>query len=535
MKIPRIVVPLLWFLTGLLSGVSLLFSHGGILSFLSYIPFFLLLFLETESERPRVIGSGYLFLFGFQIMVFRFFTAMYPFSFVAELSPWEALFLLVFIWGAVAAIQALFFLPAFVCFRFLLKTPTVKKRPFLLPLLFASLYTVCEWLQNFTWMGVPWGTIAIGVADNLPFLQNASLLGHYFLTFLVLTVNGYLALALRCLLSPSLPRKKRLLPLLVAVAILASSHASGALLLLSREAEEKESVRVAVIQINMASLMDEDFTNASALQCGERLVREAVADGAEVIVWSETAFTMYFRDSRYQRRLSEISQELSVVQYVGGRGRILVDGTRMPTNAVYRIDEEGNLSETVYAKQRLVPFGEYVPWREFFASVFPFLMDLLAEGSLAPGNTTDIFADGESTVGPLVCFDSIYASLARESTRAGAEYFVLGTNDVWFRGSEGLRTHEMHAVLRAVENGRCVARAAGTGISAVISDCGEILAETSPDVEDYAVADIVPSSRTTLYTAVGDVFVLAAALFVLGVLLAPLAHTLTKKIHEKRK
>ncbi len=534
MKLFRKFLPLFWFLSGLLSGVPLLFSHAGILSFFFHVPFFLLLIFEMEKDRPRLVGRSFLFVFGFQIMAFRFFTAMFPFSFIEGLSPFLALLLLLFLWGAVALLQTLFFLPGIVAFRFLRKAPLLKKQPLLLPLLFASLYTVSEWLQNFTWMGVPWGTLAVSVADNLPFLQNASLLGHFFLTFLILAVNGYLALALRRSLSPSFSGKARLFPLALAAAILLSTHATGALLLIPNNREEEEEVKVAVIQINMASLMDEDFSNAEVLECGERLVRAAVADGAEVIVWSETAFTSYFPNSYYSLRLSELSEELSVVQYVGARGRnVDEDGTRMPTNAVYRIDENGNLSETVYDKQRLVPFGEYVPWREFFEATVPFMLELLTEGALAPGNTTDVFTDGETAVGALVCFDSIYGTLARESARNGASYLVLGTNDIWFRGSEGLRTHKMHAVLRAVENGRYVARAAGTGISAVITDHGEILAETAPDVATYAIASLSPRTHTTLYTAVGDLFVLAAALFVLGVALSPLspyAHTLVRRL-----
>ena len=179
------------------------------------------------------------------------------------------------------------------------------------------------------------------------------------------------------------------------------------------------------------------------------------------------------------------------------------DGTRMPTNAIYRIDENGNLSETVYDKQRLVPFGEYVPWQEFFRATVPFMFDLLTEGALAPGDTATVFTEGENTVGALVCFDSIYGALARESVKNGASYLVLGTSDVWFRYSEGLRIHEKHAILRAVENGRYVARAAATGISTVITDRGEILTETAPDVEAYTVATVIPKTDTTLYTAVG--------------------------------
>lgn len=107
----------------------------------------------------------------------------------------------------------------------------------------------------------------------------------------------------------------------------------------------------------------------------------------------------------------------------------------------------------------------------------------------------------------LVCFDSIYETLTLSSVRDGANLMILSTNDSWYRDSAAVYQHNGHAVLRAVESGRCFVRAANTGISSVISAKGEIKTYLEPLVDGYVAADVTFSTERTPYSCVGDLIV----------------------------
>ena len=133
----------------------------------------------------------------------------------------------------------------------------------------------------------------------------------------------------------------------------------------------------------------------------------------------------------------------------------------------------------------------------------------------------------------MICYESIYPYVARESVGAGAEYFLMVSNDSWFDGSAALRQHLCHAVMRCVENGRDMARAGNTGISAVISSSGTVEARSEADSEEVIVSDLVASDSRTVYSYIGDIVAVpCAAVFAAGIFL--IIKDAAKSISEKR-
>jgi apolipoprotein N-acyltransferase len=187
-------------------------------------------------------------------------------------------------------------------------------------------------------------------------------------------------------------------------------------------------------------------------------------------------------------------------------------------NAVFLAFPDGTLSETVYYKRHLVPFGEYVPMRDLVEVLVPPLADIgMLSDDLAAGKDSAIFDTPLGGIGTLVCFDSIYEALTLSSVRDGAEFLVLPTNDSWFLDSAAAYMHHAQARLRAIEGGRYIVRAADTGISSVIAPDGSVDAELPPLVEGVSISTVHPTSSRTLYSYIGNLFVylLLAALTVL--------------------
>ena len=144
---------------------------------------------------------------------------------------------------------------------------------------------------------------------------------------------------------------------------------------------------------------------------------------------------------------------------------------------------------------------------------------MLSGGVIVEGEGANVFALEKGNVGSLVCFDSIYEDLTRESVLGGAEMLALSTNDSWFTDSAALSMHNAQAQLRAIESGRYLARSANTGISTVISDRGEVLCSLDPLVDGMLVEEIAVKKNITLYTRIGNAFVYLAIAF-LGFLVA---------------
>ncbi|MBO4769757.1 MAG: hypothetical protein J5563_03125, partial [Clostridia bacterium] len=112
--------------------------------------------------------------------------------------------------------------------------------------------------------------------------------------------------------------------------------------------------------------------------------------------------------------------------------------------------------------------------------------------------------------------DSIYPSLARESARDGAQVLLISTNDSWYGKSAGVYEHKNQSVLRAIENGKPVVRAANTGVSVVIDRHGREVGLLGPLTDGYASGEITLNSSTTLYSVIGDVIAYLSAFTVIA-------------------
>ena len=198
-----------------------------------------------------------------------------------------------------------------------------------------------------------------------------------------------------------------------------------------------------------------------------------------------------------------------------------------------------------YHKQKLVPFGERVP----FVDALPVLGEIfkwgVGLGSWNTGTTYDVFAlpfKGANATQPdtarlctMICYESIYPNFVREFVKRGAEIITIVTNDGWYGKSSGPYQHNQFAALRAIENRRWVARSANTGISSVIDDYGQIVKQTELMTSASLTARIPLKRELTLYTRIGDVIAIPC-MWVVGIAFLYFGATgLAKKISNRKK
>ena len=491
--------------SGLLTGLTLVFTKLGFLEWVTMIPAGIVLLVRASDREVRLrslYSDGFLFFYSYYLVCYHWFVNLYPLEFIDGMTKGGALAVVILAWFGLSLLQALMGGCVFLLAGLLFRCNLSQKFPLLRIFVGAGLWAAFEWSQTIGWWGVPWGRLPIGQSEYLVGLQTASWFGSYFVTFLIVAVNFLLAHTLL-----NLPKWR--LGVTVAVCLLVFQYGAGTLIWFTTDVSEGEPIKVAAVQGNISSSdkWSED-SGTKTLEVYSALIAEAAEKGAELVLLPETAFP-YDLDSENYAYLDEgfcnTARELNIYLLVGA---FTHEEEKDSLNSLVCYSPDGERLDSVYSKRHLVPFGEYVPMRPIIETLLPPLADLvLSSDDIDEGEGTKIIDAGGVQIGGLICFDSIYETLTYESVRDGAELICLGTNDSWFSDSAALYMHNAQAQLRAIENGRYVVRAANTGISTVINSRGEVIAELEPLVSGNAYATVYANGTKTLNTNLGNFFV----------------------------
>jgi apolipoprotein N-acyltransferase len=169
-----------------------------------------------------------------------------------------------------------------------------------------------------------------------------------------------------------------------------------------------------------------------------------------------------------------------------------------------------------YDKIHLVPFGEYVPFKEWFS----FAGGLTKEvGDFSPGASRVPLPAGDEKLGVFICYESIFPDDVRQFARQGAQVFVNISNDGWYGDSGAYAQHLQQARMRAVENGRWFLRDTNTGVTASIDPYGRVIQSIPRKARTALQAAYSLSSDTTFYTRHGDWLAYACAIISIGAVL----------------
>ncbi len=511
-------------LSGLLSGVCMVFPSAftAILEWICFVPAGLVFYSAAEEKikLKSAYWCSFWLIYSQHIIVYHWFISFYPLEFTGMSKLAAAGVVIVAIFGLsllASVFGGLFGLLAVLASR----TKLAGKFSVILPFVAASAYVLNEWIRTQFWFGVPWGRLPLGqLTDGVPFTAlSASLFGSYFVTFLIVVVSFLLAQALYL--------GKLKLRAILAVSLAAANLLCGIVLYLIPDAEE-DIMCVAAIQGNISS-RDKWSEGVSSLDVHIELTRDAAKEGADLIVWSETAIMSLNMQSI--KSISEICREYNTNVLFG---TFDYDENFSPRNILRLINSNGDLSQTVYIKRHLVPFGEYVPMRNVVMKVFPPLAEIgMLSEDLVFGEGSELFTiehNGRSVdLGGLICFDSIYESLSYKSASDGADILCVSTNDSWFEDSRAVYMHCAQSRLRAIETGLPIVRAANTGISSVVTKDGEMLESLAPLLEGYVISDI-PIDSSCVNSQIGNaVFLALCALSMLALPVAEIAVCFRKK------
>ncbi len=183
-------------------------------------------------------------------------------------------------------------------------------------------------------------------------------------------------------------------------------------------------------------------------------------------------------------------------------------------------------------KSRLVPGPEKLPFQRIMGPLQNLVFDLGGTvGSLGLSLERTVFtsSDGRFKVPGIICYESIYGDFCADFVRNGANLLFIITNDGWWGNTAGHRQHFSFAKLRAVENRRCVARSANTGISAFIDQRGDVIQKARYWQPDVLKAKLHANEKFTFYIKYGDYFGRSSAFLSVFLLLVSISFSITNR------
>src|SRR5215467_9648889 len=183
-----------------------------------------------------------------------------------------------------------------------------------------------------------------------------------------------------------------------------------------------------------------------------------------------------------------------------------------------------------YTKTRLVPFGEYIPFRQQLGWLTR--ISKAAPANMIPGDgarvmTATLPGGHPLKIGVLICFEAAFPDMSRADTLHGAQVIVYQTSDSTFQQTWALAQHASLGALRAAETGRPAVQAALTGVTAAFDAQGRLLTWLGASQRGVAYVRIglVPPSHLTLFDRIGDTVPWAAIAICVIAALVALNHT----------
>ncbi len=334
-------------------------------------------------------------------------------------------------------------------------------------LVFAVTWTIAEPLRGGLGLQFPWNPIASVWAVSDFSLQTVALTGTYGLSLVTVAAGALTApLFLR-------RERRRLRALVLPLALVILIVGSGAARIARAPELADTTIRLRIVQANIAQ--HHKWDPAKRLQWFRHHL-ELSATPAEpaprIIVWPESAVPYDIDAQREVRDYLAPAVPAGGALLVGG-DRYLFD--REPPEAHNTLFVLGDGAEVLgrYDKVNLVPFGEFLPFRDVLGRLG---LRKLTEGSVdflpGEGRRTLRFA-GLPPASALICYEAAFPAEATDPGDRPA-WIVNITNDAWFGRSSGPYQHLAMARMRAVEEGLPLVRAANTGISVVTDAYGRV-------------------------------------------------------------
>jgi len=251
--------------------------------------------------------------------------------------------------------------------------------------------------------------------------------------------------------------------------------------------KDGEPISILIIQPNIKESLV-NFSTIKKIEIYEKQTKEALREypNSDLIIWPEGALNLDLNNKK--ALLKRIGNLLS-------NNQNLILGANALTNdklynRMYYINNKGDVEQS-YDKQKLVLFGEYMPFDGYKISKF---LDMGLSFSMGKKNN-HMNLNKNFIVSPMICFESIFDYSGINNKICKTDFILQISNDSWFGNYMGPSQHFKNSLLRSVEQKMTLVRSTPSGISAVVNTDGQILDKIDNNKKGHMNFNIFKSSN----------------------------------------
>ena len=360
----------------------------------------------------------------------------------------------------VAIVIGALWIPVAVSTWILLRPPVTAARGLAALVVVPSYWLVIEWIRSWQALGGPWALLGASQWQHPAVLGLAAVGGVWLVSFAIVAANIGIVILLTA--------GRTLIRALGAAAAAVVIAAGPAVFALTPPPHPARFVTLTLVQPGI------QHNPRIRVNASERLSAGVGPLRPDLVVWGESSIASDLRkDPQLLARLKALS--------ASNRAQILANqDSQTPagkTKVAVLVGPRGIVA--TYTKTRLVPFGEYIPFRQQLGWLTK--ISKAAPTNMIPGSGAKVIqvttrSGQRIPIGVLICFESAFPDMSRVDARRGAQLIVYQTSDSTFQGSWAPAQHASLGALRAAETGRPVVQAALTGVSAAYDAQGRLLA-----------------------------------------------------------
>lgn len=395
------------------------------------------------------------------------------------------------------AVAFFFVIPAFIWVKWF----RLEQGYFLGAWVFAGVWAIQEWFRGWFLTGFPWLYAGYSQLDA-PLAGYAPIGGVWFISFLIAFIT--------VLLINSYVYKQQKYKVAIGIIIVLGLFALGPLLHTVRWTTElKRELPVTLVQgnINQAQKWDSSFYNKQFNLYWQLTTHYQRQDS--LVIWPENAVP-------FLKETVQPVLEGTITDFEKKYNSALITG--LP---IRQANQKGELryyngitvagrGEGTYLKQKLVPFGEYVPLEEWLRGVITFFDLPMSDFSQGPSEQALLKMD-DYLIAPFICYEVVYPDFVA-SFGASSNLLITISNDTWFGHSIGPKQHLQMAQMRALESDRWMVRATNNGITAIIDNKGKIVKQLPSFEEGVLQGHVLLVKGKTPYQWWSSYFILFVSL-----------------------
>tara|TARA_B000000475_G_scaffold155959_1_gene125698 strand:+ start:1021 stop:2511 length:1491 start_codon:yes stop_codon:yes gene_type:complete len=430
--------------------------------------------IRNQKYRKRFISifillGGFLyfyFLFGFSWII-------YAFEYKPELSSFKYITLF-----GLPFLMLIFASPSFIIPTIFWDTKFIKT------ISLAACISIGEFLRGNIFTGFSWNNFSHALAAHDNFMQIFSITGQYLATFLLILCAQFVLFFWK---------KIDYFKALILLSILPIIFFYG-----SARIKENIFINNRVISVIQPNVLQSDKIDSSdRYEDIKNLIDLSNNHEADLIIWPESSVPLLLQ---YNPEVIQF-----IIDNISSKSEILIGNVTFQNekfrNSALLIDQSKEI-KAVYDKTHLVPFGEYMPFKNLLSKL-PFLKIVTGDIGFESGEEIKTINTSLGNARIAICYEIIFPEEINPN-KEDLDFIVNITNDAWFGNSSGPYQHFISSRFRAIEQGTPVFRSANTGISAIIDPYGRVIDLVELESKGSIVSPLAKKTNETFYSKVGD-------------------------------